>query len=273
MVIGVALKVGAEVAKVSAKVAKEGVSQGMKEMGKGIKDKIPDFSKSKDGIENTTKGIKDKIPDFSKSKDGIENTTKGIKDKIPDFSKKPQELDLPKKSEFPKPSQDTGIIHHEKVKDSFEKKEDNSKDDIKENDKKENNTDKNNTDKTQDDSNENDSIENKEKGGGAYKDLPSKEGTEKHHMPADSTSDTSFRDGPSIVMDKNDHRETASCGNSKEAQEYRAKQKQLIDEGKYKEAQQMDIDDIRDKFGDKYDNQISQMEEYTDKLLEKQQGA
>lgn len=115
-------------------------------------------------------------------------------------------------------------------------------------------------------------LENKEKGGGAYKDLPSKPDCEKHHIPADSSSDIPTSDGPAIVMDKGDHRQTASCGNSREAQEYRAKQKELINEGKFEEAQQMDIDDIKEKFGSKYDDQIAEMKDYTNKLLENKKG-
>lgn len=104
--------------------------------------------------------------------------------------------------------------------------------------------------------------------GGAYKDLPSKEGHEKHHIPADSTTDLSYGDGPCINMEKGDHRQTASWGNSIEAQEYRAKQKELIDNGKFEEAFQMDIDDIQDKFGDKYDKGIKEVKEYVQKLEE-----
>ena len=84
---------------------------------------------------------------------------------------------------------------------------------------------------------------------------------EVHHMPADSVNGLERNDGPAIVMEKADHRQTASCGNSLEAREYRAKQKELIDQGKFKEAMQMDIDDIHEKFGDKYDNAIAQMQE------------
>ena len=69
-----------------------------------------------------------------------------------------------------------------------------------------------------------------------------------------------------IKMNKEDHRETASCGTSREAREYRVMQKELIEQGKFREAVEMDINDIRDKFGDKYDNAISQMLEYVDKL-------
>lgn len=108
-----------------------------------------------------------------------------------------------------------------------------------------------------------------EKMGGAYKDLPSKPDCEKHHMPAHDTTDIPFNDGPCIVMEKGDHRQTASCGNSREAQEYRNKQKELISDGKFEEAMQMDIDDIQSKFGDKYDDAIAEMKEYAESQKEK----
>ncbi len=89
-----------------------------------------------------------------------------------------------------------------------------------------------------------------------------------HHMPADSVTELSRNDGPAIRMDKSDHRQTASCGNSREARAYRERQKELIDEGKFDEAVQMDIDDIREKFGDKYDDAINEMLAYIDELKE-----
>lgn len=108
-----------------------------------------------------------------------------------------------------------------------------------------------------------------EKQGGSYGEV-FKEGEgdtkEVHHMPADSTTELSRDDGPAIKMDKSDHRQTASCGNSREAQEYRAEQEKLIKDGKFREALQMDIDDIHEKFGDKYDDAIKEMLEYVDKL-------
>lgn len=108
-----------------------------------------------------------------------------------------------------------------------------------------------------------------EKQGGRFGDI-FKEGEgntkEVHHMPADSTTKLERGDGPAIKMDKADHRETASCGNSTEAQEYRAQQKQLVSEGKVREAIHMDIDDIHEKFGDKYDDAISQMLDYVDQI-------
>lgn len=109
--------------------------------------------------------------------------------------------------------------------------------------------------------------------GGSYKELRS-EGWgwndnpphEVHHMPADSASNLEREDGPAIAIEYSDHQQTASCGSSREAKEYRAAQKELIDKGDFRGALQMDIDDLHDKFGDKYDEAISQMLDYVDKL-------
>lgn len=117
--------------------------------------------------------------------------------------------------------------------------------------------------------------ENIEKKGGCYGELRA-EGhgwnheppEEVHHMPSCESSPLERNDGPAIAMDYEDHRETASCGNSREAQEYRAEQARLIKEGKFEEAMQMDIDDIHDKFGDKYDEGIQQMKDYVETLKE-----
>ncbi len=116
-------------------------------------------------------------------------------------------------------------------------------------------------------------IEQPENGkkGGSYRDVKAEsegERYEVHHMPADSASRLERGDGPAIKMEKEDHRQTASCGMSREAREYREIQKELIEQGKFREAQQMDIDDIREKFGDKYDDAIREMLEYVDKLEE-----
>lgn len=108
-----------------------------------------------------------------------------------------------------------------------------------------------------------------EKKGGSYGEV-FKEGEgetyEVHHMPADSASHLERNDGPAIKMEKEDHRKTASCGSSREAREYRDVQKELVDKGKFREALQMDIDDIREKFGDKYDDAIAEMLVYINKL-------
>lgn len=112
------------------------------------------------------------------------------------------------------------------------------------------------------------STEN-EKKGGSYKDVRvdgEGEKYEVHHMPADSASNLERGDGPAIKMEKADHRQTASCGMSREAREYRDKQRELIEQGKFREALQMDIDDIHEKFGEKYDDAIKEMLDYVDQL-------
>ena len=112
-------------------------------------------------------------------------------------------------------------------------------------------------------------IDTPEKKGGSYKEVKeNSEGDtyEVHHMPADSASLLERNDGPAIKMEKEDHRQTASCGNSKEARDYRVQQQELIEQGKFREALQMDIDDIHDKFRNKYDDAIAEMLGYVEKL-------
>jgi uncharacterized protein YjgD (DUF1641 family) len=108
--------------------------------------------------------------------------------------------------------------------------------------------------------------------GGSYKDV--KKGSdgethEVHHMPSDSSYDLLNRnDGPAIKMDKADHRRTASCGSSREAREYQNKQRELIEQGKFMEALKMDIEDILEKFGDKYNDEIKEMLDYVKELID-----
>jgi len=59
---------------------------------------------------------------------------------------------------------------------------------------------------------------------------------------------------------------TASWGSSREARQYREAQRELIEGGDFRAAQQMDIDDLQEKFGDKYDDAIQGMKDYTDEL-------
>ena len=104
-----------------------------------------------------------------------------------------------------------------------------------------------------------------EKTGGSYAEVKKiSDGNihEIHHTPADSVTKIDYTDGPAIRMDKMDHRQTASWGNSREARQYREIQEKLVSEGKIRDAIQMDIDDIVSKFGDKYDESIKQMLEY-----------
>lgn len=114
-------------------------------------------------------------------------------------------------------------------------------------------------------------VDEEIKEGGSYKEVKANsDGTkeEVHHMPADSASNLERNDGPAIKMEKEDHRQTASCGSSIEAREYQAIQKEKIQNGDFRGAIQMDIDDIRSKFGNKYDKAIEQMLKYVDKLEE-----
>ena len=67
-------------------------------------------------------------------------------------------------------------------------------------------------------------------------------------------------------MDPLDHKRTASHGSGAQAVEYRARQKKLIDEGRVQEAIQMDVNDIRAKFGNKYDVAIKEMQNYAKKI-------
>lgn len=98
---------------------------------------------------------------------------------------------------------------------------------------------------------------------------PTNDGYDSHHTPAkDTYKHTALdkKDGPAIKMDPADHKMTASFGSGDEAKAYRAKQKDLIDQGKFAEARQMDIEDIKSKFPGKYDHCLEEMETYASTL-------
>lgn len=101
--------------------------------------------------------------------------------------------------------------------------------------------------------------------GGAHKDIPTV-GGEVNHIPADSVSPLSTGKGSSVWMEKADHMKTKSWGSSDKAKAWRAKQKELIDQGKFREAVEMDLQDIRSQFGNKYDKGIKEMLDYIDSL-------
>lgn len=98
--------------------------------------------------------------------------------------------------------------------------------------------------------------------GGAYGRI-SAYGGQVHHCPANSVNGLTTYKGPSIRMLKEDHKKTASYGSSKKAKKYREEQQKLINEGKFLEAQKMDIKDIQKNFGKKYDKAIKEMVKYT----------
>jgi hypothetical protein len=105
--------------------------------------------------------------------------------------------------------------------------------------------------------------------GGAHR-LLSTDGLERHHMPADSVSPLSKGRGPAIEMIPEDHMMTASWGRSRTAMNYRARQQQLISEGRFAEAMQMDINDARILFSAKYEDAIQRMLGYASTLPESQ---
>ena len=107
--------------------------------------------------------------------------------------------------------------------------------------------------------------------GGKYADLSSSGdgSTHKHEMPSCEAYNKANGIEPgkretlsAIKMSPEDHRLTASYGNSISAQNYRAEQAKLIAAGDMRGAIQMDIDDITSKFGTKYNDHIQQMLDY-----------
>lgn len=106
--------------------------------------------------------------------------------------------------------------------------------------------------------------------GGAYEAVrTTNEGGEVHHIPAASASHLSKEEGPAIWMEAIDHHQTASWGRSRSAVAYRREQQELIQKGYFQEAQKMDVDDIRSKFGSKYDEGIQQALEYTNRIYDR----
>jgi len=113
-------------------------------------------------------------------------------------------------------------------------------------------------------------IETNDFRGGTYGELrnsveKSVDGTsarlEVNHVPAKSVlRDFGFseREGPAIEMERSDHRGCASTGSSREAVQHRQEQRELCNQGKFQEALQTDVDDIRVKYGDKYDSALNQ---------------
>ena len=105
--------------------------------------------------------------------------------------------------------------------------------------------------------------------GGSYRDVYIKglgSIVEVHHMPADEINGLERLDGPCIVMLKEDHRQTASCGMTRDAKKYREQQAEFIQTGDTKGAVKMDIEDIQCKFGNRYDGAIQEMLDYAERI-------
>ena len=107
--------------------------------------------------------------------------------------------------------------------------------------------------------------------GGAHEKTktPPNDGKDSHHCPAKksySDAPISTEKGPAIKMEPADHKKTASNGSSDEAKQYRQQQRDLLNQGRLMDAIQMDIDDIRSKFKNKYDTAIEEMLAYAKTL-------
>lgn len=86
---------------------------------------------------------------------------------------------------------------------------------------------------------------------------------EAHEIPPFSSSGDAKRGRlPSVLMEKADHQMTAGWGSSRESREYCRKIAELWSSGNTKEAIDIGIQDIIDKFGHKYDEGIEQLLAY-----------
>lgn len=108
-----------------------------------------------------------------------------------------------------------------------------------------------------------------EQNGGAYRDLW-REGYDAHHLLAwesyRGVLGITHREGPSILMSREDHRATESWGRG--GKDYRLEQRAFLEQGKVGAAWMMEIDSLRNKFGTKYDEHIIQAEKQLLKLEE-----
>lgn len=109
--------------------------------------------------------------------------------------------------------------------------------------------------------------------GGSYNSILSAMGGERHHLIAKQVIDSATiykydsnrkqigtvtsGTAPCILMTPIDHQKTSSYKSSAAAIAYRAKQLELVKQGKYVAAMQMEIDDIHANIGTKYDIAIS----------------
>lgn len=87
--------------------------------------------------------------------------------------------------------------------------------------------------------------------------------TEKNHLPSKQAfklSELKISDymGSAHIMDKLDHRSFISTGSSKAAQAFRELESQLLNQGKYLEAFDLNAKQIRKQFGNKYDEGLKQ---------------
>ena len=106
-------------------------------------------------------------------------------------------------------------------------------------------------------------------GGGSHKETRLLSlGGEVNHMPAFASYKNipnigiAFGEGTSTWMEILDHRDTASWGNSKKSKIWKKVQEDLILRGKFGKAMEMDIKDVKRKFGTKYNQGMREMIDY-----------
>ncbi len=110
------------------------------------------------------------------------------------------------------------------------------------------------------------------RGGGSHTDVRARtDGGQVNHIPAwDSYKgeiDLKHGEGPGIWMTTNDHAKLKSTGSSDVAVKHRATQRDLISKGRFDEAVEMDVADIKEQFKDgRYDDYIVQMRNYISRL-------
>lgn len=109
--------------------------------------------------------------------------------------------------------------------------------------------------------------------GGSYAELrkkyEGKDGINVHHTPAKSISPLPEREGPCIALDFRDHERTASYKNSKAAQLYRKRQKELIEQNHFLSAEIMDFNNLIQIAGKKYARAMLEKLEYDKELYKK----
>ena len=87
-------------------------------------------------------------------------------------------------------------------------------------------------------------------------------------MPARSISPIDAEKGPAIKMERDEHRLTSSYGSGPGAVEHRAKIKEMIDKGEWRQALATEIRDVRRVAGTKYNQAIKEMLKYARTLKE-----
>ena len=118
-----------------------------------------------------------------------------------------------------------------------------------------------------------------ETAGGSYNRISAKTRknfSEANHMPAwdsyEDVIDLSHGAGPSIWMHVEDHKLTASHGSTPEAVEHRRIQRELISQGQFMKAFEMDVQDLIKKgLYEKYEQAILQARRYAEGIAEKLQ--